>query len=89
LNNLRRTERNAGAKNPVRPKTRAKKPIAVPDYFLAALRKNKKALTAFENFSPSHKREYVEWITGAKLDETRAKRISTAIEWLAKGKSTN
>jgi len=66
-----------------------KPPIKVPDYFLRDLRKNKKALATFEGFSPSHRREYVEWITDAKQEATRERRIKTAIEWLAKGKSHN
>ena len=61
----------------------------MPDYFLAALKKNKKALATFENFSPSHKREYVEWIIEAKREETRTKRIKTAIEMMTEGKSRN
>jgi len=56
---------------------------------LAAIKKNKAALATFENFSPSCKREYVEWITEAKREETRAKRIKTAIEWMAQGKPHN
>jgi len=75
-----------GVKTP-RPKPKAKKEIVVPDYFLAALKKNKKALIAFENFSPSHRREYVEWITEAKREETRASRLQAALEQMAKGKS--
>jgi len=74
----------AGIKNPAR--ARPKKKLVVPDYFLAALRKNKAALSTFEKFSPSCKREYVEWITEAKRDETRARRLKTAIEWMAQGK---
>ena len=70
-----------------RPKPKAKIKPDVPGYFLAALRKNKKALATFGNFSPSHQREYIEWITEAKREETRAKRIKTAIEWIATGKS--
>lgn len=66
-----------------------KKDAAVPDYFLAALKRNKKALTTFEKMSNSHRREYIEWISGAKRDETRMRRIRTAIEWLAQGKSLN
>ena len=73
----------AGVKEPARPKPKAKKELVVPDYFLAALKKNKKALAAFENFSPSHKREYVEWITEAKREKTRARRIKTALEWIS------
>lgn len=77
-----------GIKNSGRAKPNKAK-VVVPDYFLAALKKNKKALAAFEGFSPSHKREYVEWITGAKQEETRARRIKSAIEMLSKGKSRN
>ena len=50
---------------------------------------NKKARATVEGFPPSHKREYVEWITGAKRGETRASRLTTTLEWLAKGKSRN
>lgn len=74
---------------PPRPKSRPKPALKVPDYFLAALRKNKKALTTFEAFPPSHKREYVEWIVEAKQDETRERRLATALEWMAKGKPRN
>lgn len=75
-----------GVKIP-RPKPKAKKALVVPADFLAALRKNKKALAVFENFSPSHKREYVEWIIEAKRAETRLKRIQTALAQMASGKS--
>ncbi len=66
-----------------------KKPIPVPDYFTKALLKNKKAAAAFEAFSPAHKREYLEWITEAKTEETRLKRQATALEWIAEGKGRN
>jgi len=66
--------------------TRAKTPIPVPPDFAKALRAKPKALAAFDAFSPSHRREYVEWIVEAKRPETRAKRIATALEWLAAGK---
>ena len=69
---------------------RAKKASArVPTDLTDALKKNAKARSAFGAFSPSHKREYVEWITEAKRDETRQKRIETAIKWIADGKSRN
>jgi uncharacterized protein YdeI (YjbR/CyaY-like superfamily) len=57
--------------------------------FAAGLRRNKKATAAFAAFSPSCKREYVEWIAEAKRPETRDKRIATAIEWIAEGKQRN
>ncbi len=60
-----------------------------PPALMAALRKNKKALTAWTSLSPSHVREYVEWIAEAKGDDTRARRIATAVEWLTEGKSRN
>jgi uncharacterized protein YdeI (YjbR/CyaY-like superfamily) len=58
----------------------------VRDDLLTALRKDKQALTTFESFSYSHKKEYVEWITEAKREETRNSRLRTAIEWMANGK---
>lgn len=78
-----------GIKIPPKKLTSTKKEIVVPDYFLKQLIKNKKAFTTFENFSPSHKREYVEWIIEAKTDETKNRRIQTAIEWLSESKPRN
>jgi uncharacterized protein YdeI (YjbR/CyaY-like superfamily) len=75
-----------GIKAPTAEK-KPKKALVVPGYFLAALRKNKEALAVFEAFSPSHQREYVEWVTEAKQETTRAKRLAQAIEWMAEGKS--
>ncbi|HMD34722.1 MAG TPA: YdeI/OmpD-associated family protein [Vicinamibacterales bacterium] len=73
-----------------RPKKRARsKIVRVPPDLAAALRRNSKARAAFDAFSPSHKREYVEWITEAKAKETRVRRLQTAIEWMAQGKSRN
>ena len=62
---------------------------AVPDFFMAALRKNRKALAAFEAFSPSHRREYIEWLTDAKREDTRQKRLDTALAQIADGKPQN
>ena len=69
--------------------TATKKEIVVPDFFLKQLRSNKKALTTFENFSPSNKKEYVEWVIEAKTDETKNRRMKTAIEWMSEGKPRN
>ena len=78
-----------GVKAPRAKPQGGKKELTVPDYFTAVLKKNKKAQATFDNFSPSHKREYVEWLEEAKRDETRKKRLETAIEWMASGKSRN
>ena len=77
-----------GVKLPPRKKTE-KKDIIIPDYFTNALNKNKKASQAFESFSPSHKREYVQWIMEAKTEETRNRRMNTAIDWIGEGKGRN
>jgi uncharacterized protein YdeI (YjbR/CyaY-like superfamily) len=66
-----------------------KKELLIPDWFIKTLKKNKKAYLNFEAFSPSHKREYVEWVTEAKTDETRNKRMTTTLEWLEEGKARN
>ncbi len=66
-----------------------KKDLVVPDDLTKALSKNKKAKAQFDKFSPSHKKEYVQWITEAKTEPTRNKRLATTIEWLAEGKSRN
>ena len=60
-------------------------PSIHPD-FAAALKANPKAKAALDGFPPSAQRDYVEWIAEAKQDATRAKRIATAVEWLAEGK---
>jgi uncharacterized protein YdeI (YjbR/CyaY-like superfamily) len=66
-----------------------KRDIDVPQDLVAALKKNAKARATFEAFSPSHRREYLEWITEAKREETRARRIAQAVEWMAEGKRRN
>jgi len=82
-----KTLRESGERT-ARPK-RARAPIETPAYVLAALRRNRKALAAFEAFPPSHRREYLEWITEAKGEETRQRRLATAIARMAEGKSRN
>lgn len=78
-----------GIKLPSKPISKEKKEIAVPDYFEKALAKNKKAATTFNAFAYSHRKEYIQWITEAKTEETKNKRIAQAIEMLAEGKSRN
>ena len=67
----------------------AKKELMVPEDMTKEPAKNKKAKTHFEEFSYSKKKDYVEWITGAKSEATRIKRLATTIEWVAEGKSRN
>jgi uncharacterized protein YdeI (YjbR/CyaY-like superfamily) len=76
-------------KKPGRVPAAPKPELPVPAALAAALKKNKKAGAAFEAFAPSHRREYMEWITEAKTEETRDKRVATTLEWLVEGKSRN
>ena len=78
-----------GVKRPVTKSATPRPPALVPDDLAAALRKNRKAGSVFEAFSPSHRRDYIEWITEAKRAETRQRRLDQAIQWLAEGKSRN
>lgn len=78
-----------GIKVPAKAKTAEKKEVVVPDYFIKALKKNKAAFKTFEDFAYSHRKEYVEWITGAKTEETRNRRVAQAVEMLGEGKSRN
>jgi uncharacterized protein YdeI (YjbR/CyaY-like superfamily) len=72
-----------------RPQSRGRQNLTVPNDLKAALQKNSKARKTFEDFSYSHRKEYVQWITDAKRVETRQRRLKTAIEWLAQGKPQN
>jgi uncharacterized protein YdeI (YjbR/CyaY-like superfamily) len=73
----------------VRKAAAPKKPLKVPVDFAAALKKNHAARRTFDAFSPSNKREYLEWVTEAKTDATRSKRMATSVEWLSQGKTRN
>jgi hypothetical protein len=71
---------------------RARKPVPepeVPGDLADALREHEAAAKTFAGFSPGHRREYVEWITEAKREATRARRIAQAVEWLTEGKPRN
>jgi uncharacterized protein YdeI (YjbR/CyaY-like superfamily) len=74
---------------PRKAKHAPKPPAEMHPEFTAALDRAAKARSAFDRFSPSCQREYLEWIGEAKRDETRRKRITTAIEWLSDGKRRN
>jgi uncharacterized protein YdeI (YjbR/CyaY-like superfamily) len=65
------------------------KELNVPDDLMTALTKDKKALFVFQNFSCSHKKEYVKWITEAKREETRRQRIEKTITRLTEEKTSS
>ena len=80
--------KDKGISVPSRKRTK-RKPVPMPRYFSNALARNAKARNTFEDLSPSGKREYVEWLVSAKREETRDKRLNTAVEWLSQGKPHN
>lgn len=79
----------AGVKPTRRAISKREDVLEVPGSLRDALEKNARASAQFQRFSPSQRREYIEWIAEAKREETRDKRIATAIEWIAEGKPRN
>lgn len=76
-----------GVKAPKRPESA--KRFTVPTDLRSALGANARAKAFYASLSPSHQREYAEWIVEAKRAETRERRIAQAIEMLAKGERRN
>jgi uncharacterized protein YdeI (YjbR/CyaY-like superfamily) len=68
---------------------RPAKELPVPADLKKALAANAKAAATFEDFAPSHRRAYLDWISEAKRPETRSRRLATTIEWLTEGKAQN
>jgi uncharacterized protein YdeI (YjbR/CyaY-like superfamily) len=89
LRYLRTARELHDAGKPVRPKARPRPALPTPADFAAALRLNQPAAAQWAEFSPSHRRDYLEWITEAKRPATRATRLATALSWIAEGKSRN
>jgi len=84
-----RLNEDGGKPAPRRAAIHATRAVRAPADLLAALRNNAVARAAYEELSPSHKREYIEWIADAKQDETRQRRLAQAVEWIAEGKARN
>lgn len=78
----------AGAKV-LRPVKHAKPRLRLPADLATALKAKPKAKAFWATLSPSAKREYLEWITGAKQPATRAKRVAETVQWLGEGKRRN
>ncbi len=72
------------------PKVRTfRQPLPVPGDLARALKRSAKARATWAASSPSHRREYIEWITEAKRAATRERRLATTLAWLAEGKGRN
>ena len=78
---------DAGVKLKKAPTAEQKKNLEIPKVLVDALKKDALANKTFEGFSYSHKKEYVEWISGAKTEATVMKRLETTLSNLREGKS--
>lgn len=79
----------ADSSKPKKKSPKKKITTRTPADLAALLKKNKPAKVTFDALAPSHKRDYIQWITEAKRDATRQQRLKTTIEWLAEGKRRN
>ncbi len=71
------------------PREKRSTPVKVPKELTYALQANPKALATFESFPPSKRKDYIFWILDAKTEQTRERRLETAIDWMSQGKSRN
>lgn len=79
----------AGVKRVARTASAPKKPLRVPRDLSNRLATNPKAAETFAGFPPSQRREYIEWLTEARSEATRSRRLETTVEWLSQGKRRN
>ena len=79
--------RNAKAGKEIKPEKKAA--IPMPDVFASALKKDKKLKVAFEKLTPGKQREYLEYITEAKQEETRMRRVEKSVPIIMAGKGLN
>ena len=78
---------SAASTAPVRAKASPRPVPTTPADLQDALSANPEAKATFDGFSPSARREYIEWIVGAKRTDTRARRLAQAVAWMAEGKA--
>ena len=57
----------------------------MPDFFTKALKENRAAAAGFAALAPTYQREYIVWLTTAKLPETRARRLAETLAAVAAG----
>jgi uncharacterized protein YdeI (YjbR/CyaY-like superfamily) len=79
----------ASAKKSVAKRATQRAAVTVPIELSKALARHPAAKAVFDAFSPSHQREYAEWIAEAKKPETKERRVLQALEMLAEGKGRN
>ena len=83
---IRSGEDAAAAKS----KAAAPKPaLETPGDLAAAIAAEPGAQAVFDGFTDAQRRDYIEWITSAKREATREKRIAEAAQWISEGKRRN
>jgi len=70
-----------------RPQKHPKPALRTPPVLAAALRRNASARETYDAFSPSHRREYIEWLVETRSEATLARRLAQAVEWMSQGKT--
>jgi uncharacterized protein YdeI (YjbR/CyaY-like superfamily) len=87
---MKKTDPRSHAQSePEKPPAERSKSVRAPADLLAALKNNAAARLGYDALSPSHKREYIDWITEARRGETRKQRVANAVEWMAEGRIRN
>jgi uncharacterized protein YdeI (YjbR/CyaY-like superfamily) len=84
-----KTLNDQGKATPKKPAEKDKTELVVPADLHSALKNNQAARVFFDKFSYSQRKEYILWITEAKTEATREKRVATTVEWVAEGKTRN
>lgn len=64
-----------------------KNDLIIPDDLAAALATTPSAQSTFNDFSYSKQKDYLDWLTSAKRETTRATRLATTVQWLSEGKA--
>ena len=60
--------------------------VNVPEELKLLFKKNRSAQVFFESLPVTNRREYVDWVIGAKRSETKIKRLDAVVEKLSTGK---
>ena len=68
---------------------RKTKPVTIPKELKIALSTNSELKKTFKQLSPSHQREYCDYITEAKRDDTKQRRLEKIIPMIINGKGLN
>jgi uncharacterized protein YdeI (YjbR/CyaY-like superfamily) len=60
-------------------------PLEVPQLFADAFAQNQRAREHFDQLAPSHRRNMIGWVTSAKREETKIRRLTEVLSLLERG----